>query len=258
MKRLAQTKQFVRDVKRMVKRGKDLEKLKTVVTELAHGRPLAPRRRDHPLIGSWQRLRGCRLEPDCLLLHTVIETELRVEVPGTHSDLFKKELHHLPAMSSHPVKRGVGHYKMRLWSLHPKYLDPQSLVALWRESLLAKAVLRGETRGYTHHPQLERFKIQSSPLSAINSYLAAIHAEATTRGYKFDATKIGSVRSVQSIPVNDEQILLEWRHLSQKLAKCNPAVLALWINLDFPACHPVFHVQRGPVASWERTSSDGA
>jgi hypothetical protein len=43
---------------------------------------------------------------------------------------------------------------MRLWSLHPQYLDPQGLVALWREALLAQAVLRGKTRGYKHHPQL--------------------------------------------------------------------------------------------------------
>lgn len=143
---------------------------------------------------------------------------------------------------------------MRLWSLHPKYLDPQGLVALWRESLLAKAVLRGETRGYTNHPQLERFKVQSSPRSAINSYLVAIYAEATTRGYKFDATKIEPARPVQSILVNNEQILLEWHHLRQKLAKRNPAVLAQWNDLDFPICHPLFHVQPGPVASWERAS----
>ena len=71
---------------------------------------------------------------------------------------------------------------MRLWSLHPRYLDPQGLVALWREALLAKAVLRGETRGYTRHPQLERFSEHPQPRLAINAYLAAIHDEATRRG----------------------------------------------------------------------------
>jgi hypothetical protein len=60
---------------------------------------------------------------------------------------------------------------MRLWSLHPKYLDGQGLVALWREALLARAVLRGETRGYTRHPQLDRFKEHPHPRLAINSYL---------------------------------------------------------------------------------------
>ena len=60
---------------------------------------------------------------------------------------------------------------MRLWSLHPKYLDARGLVALWREALLAQAVLRGETRGYRHHPQLARF----DDVGAIAQYLSLIH-----------------------------------------------------------------------------------
>lgn len=67
---------------------------------------------------------------------------------------------------------------MRLWSLHPKYLDARGLVALWREALLAQAVLRGETRGYRRHPQLERFRNHAAPLAAMSLYLRAIHAEA--------------------------------------------------------------------------------
>ncbi|HQT25728.1 MAG TPA: pyrimidine dimer DNA glycosylase/endonuclease V, partial [Burkholderiales bacterium] len=59
---------------------------------------------------------------------------------------------------------------MRIWSLHPKYLDPKGLVALWRESLLAQAVLRGETQGYRNHPQLDRFRNAEAPLAAISSY----------------------------------------------------------------------------------------
>lgn len=145
---------------------------------------------------------------------------------------------------------------MRLWSLHPKYLDPQGLVALWRESLLAKAVLRGETRGYTNHPQLDRFKAHPHPRLSINSYLAAIYTESTERGYKFDSSKIGPIHSVETIAVNDEQLLLEWRHLQRKLANRNPAVLAQWSGLISPVCHPLFRVQPGPVALWERASID--
>jgi hypothetical protein len=89
------------------------------------------------------------------------------------------------------LTEGVRRYDMRLWSLHPRYLDPQGLVALWREALLARAVLRDETRGYAHHPQLERFKMHSTPRLAINAYLATIHSEATSRGYRFDRTKVG-------------------------------------------------------------------
>jgi len=143
---------------------------------------------------------------------------------------------------------------MRLWSLHPRYLDPQGLVALWREALLAKAVLRGETRGYTRHPQLERFKMHRQPRSAINSYLATIHAEATHRGYAFDRSKIGPVRAVQSIPVSSGQIACEWQHLQRKLLARNPAMLVQWSSVLTPTCHPLFRSQPGPVASWERVS----
>ena len=78
---------------------------------------------------------------------------------------------------------------MRIWSLHPRYLDPQGLVALWRETLLARAVLNGQTRGYTRHPQLERFRAHAEPLALVDAYLEAVHREATSRGYAFDASK---------------------------------------------------------------------
>ena len=141
---------------------------------------------------------------------------------------------------------------MRLWSLHPRYLDPQGLVALWREALLAKAVLRGETRGYTHHPQLDRFKAHAHPRLAINAYLGAVHAEATRRGYAFDRSKIGLLRVVRPIAVGSDQLAHEWDHLQRKLALRSPAVLACWSDLAAPVCHPLFRRRPGPVASWER------
>jgi hypothetical protein len=144
---------------------------------------------------------------------------------------------------------------MRLWTLHPKYLDPQGLVALWREALLARAVLREQTRGYTHHPQLERFKAHESPRLAINAYLAAVHSEATSRGYAFDRSKIGPVRPVATISAALGQINYEWEHLLQKLAVRNPALFAQRRELGKPMCHPLFHVRPGPMASWERASA---
>ncbi|MHB8406081.1 MAG: pyrimidine dimer DNA glycosylase/endonuclease V [Gammaproteobacteria bacterium] len=94
---------------------------------------------------------------------------------------------------------------MRLWTLHPRYLDPQGLVALWREALLARTVLRGETTGYRHHSQLERFRSQSAPRSAINACLAAVYAEAESRGYSFDAGKVGPVRTRTRITATSGQ-----------------------------------------------------
>jgi hypothetical protein len=151
---------------------------------------------------------------------------------------------------------------MRLWSLHPRYLDPQGLVALWREGLLARAVLRGETRGYTRHPQLERFQTHAQPRSAINAYLAAVHEEATRRGYSFDRSKLGPVRAVPSIVVADGQLEAEWEHLRRKLAARSPEWLAQLEGLGLgpadgiglPACHPMFRRRPGPVASWERAT----
>lgn len=102
---------------------------------------------------------------------------------------------------------------MRLWSLHPRYLDARGLVALWREALLARAILRGQTKGYRHHPQLERFRAHPSPRAAICAYLGAVHAEAVRRGYAFDRRKVGPVRTVPAMPVGRGQIAYEWQHL---------------------------------------------
>ncbi len=143
---------------------------------------------------------------------------------------------------------------MRLWSLHPRYLDPQGLVALWREALLAQAVLAGNTRGYQHHPQLERFRSQTAPRSAISAYLQGVHAEATDRGYSFDRSKIGRVRVRTPILVTSGQLQHEWNHLLQKLAVRNPELHEKWRSLGTPECHPLFRLQPGPIESWERVA----
>lgn len=142
---------------------------------------------------------------------------------------------------------------MRLWTIHPKYLDPQGLVALWREALLARAVLRRKTRGYRNHPQLDRFRAHETPRSAINAYLAAIHSEAMARGYVFDKLKIGPQRSVRPISTTSGQISYEWRHLLKKLAARSPALRSRWRNVGTPLCHPLFAPVPGLVEPWERT-----
>lgn len=141
---------------------------------------------------------------------------------------------------------------MRLWTLHPKYLDPQGLVALWRESLLARAVLRGETRGYQHHPQLERFKSHEEPRFAINAYLAAIFDEAVSRGYSFDPGKLGPVRAVTQIAATTGQFEFEWEHLMTKLSSRNPMIYEKWQSIVDPAIHQLFHIISGEIEPWER------
>lgn len=90
MKRVSQTTHFARDLKKMRKRGKDLDKLRGVVRQLAAGKQLDPHYRDHQLIGPWQPSRDCHIEPDWILIYTADEETLRLERTGTHSDLFKK------------------------------------------------------------------------------------------------------------------------------------------------------------------------
>jgi hypothetical protein len=141
---------------------------------------------------------------------------------------------------------------MRLWTLHPKYLDPQGLVALWREALLARAVLRGETKGYRHHPQLQRFQAQASPVSAINAYLRAVLVEAQARGYSFDRRKVGPVRSRVRIDCGSGQLRYEWRHLMAKLRARNPALWRRWRGAKTPEPHALFRIKPGGVEPWER------
>ena len=141
---------------------------------------------------------------------------------------------------------------MRLWSLHPKYLDAQGLVALWRETLLAQAVLRGETRGYRNHPQLNRFRSHSAPLAAMSLYLSAIHAEADSRGYSFDKSKIRPARKQVTLSVTFGQMEYEWTHLLAKLKVRNPALYRKWLAIAVPVPHPLFKVRAGSVESWER------
>jgi hypothetical protein len=142
---------------------------------------------------------------------------------------------------------------MRLWTIHPKYLDPQGLVALWREALLARAVLRGQTRGYRNHPQLDRFRAHDAPRSAINVYLAAIHSEAMARGYNFDKQKIGPLRSVRAISTTTGQILYEWKHLLAKLSVPSRVLCSQWRKVSMPLCHPLFTPVPGLIEPWERT-----
>ena len=147
---------------------------------------------------------------------------------------------------------------MRLWSLHPRYLDPQGLVALWREALLARAVLQGKTRGYRHHPQLLRFQEHPTPRSAICAYLGAVRDEAVRRGYRFDSRKAGPQREIARIGVTRGQLDYEWDHLLRKLSQRSPEHYRRWRKLAAPACHPAMRCRRGDVEAWEkRTAPEG-
>ncbi len=146
---------------------------------------------------------------------------------------------------------------MRLWSIHPTQLDRVALVSCWRESLLAQAVLAGETRGYTKHPQLDRFIAQPEPLAAVGSYLAAIADEADNRGYHFDRTKVRAAlpHPNAALTVTDAQLTYEWMHLLAKSSARSPE----WfehIHDQQPRAHPLFAVIPGGIEPWERVTAD--
>jgi len=141
---------------------------------------------------------------------------------------------------------------MRIWSIHPKYLDTIGLVALWREALLAKHVLEGKTKGYINHPQLLRFKYCSHPLQAINYYLQEVYKEARRRQYKFDNTKFESVVDPLSLTVTEEQVKYEFAHLLKKLKERNIDKYNAVMSTADRDVHTLFKTVPGPIESWEQ------
>lgn len=178
---------------------------------------------------------------------------------------------------------------MRLWSIHPKYLDKAGLIAAWREALLAQSVLikgeysekrsmcyaqNGQPKGYYstktiitpyyNHPQLERFKKCDYPLRALGQYLTEIYEEAKNRGYKFDANKIEYFYcfSVDNLTVTTGQLEYELNHLQNKLwlrdkhqwykNKRESERLSIYITVKVIEPNPIFKVINGQIESWEK------
>lgn len=139
---------------------------------------------------------------------------------------------------------------MRIWSLHPQYLDAKGLVALWRETLLAKHVLLGKTKGYKNHPQLDRFKKSKHPVDCIDCYLFFVLKEAHARGYNFDASKISPFKKLK-LTVTSGQIDFEVKHLFRKLKIRDPKRYRQLKSLKDFAPHPIFRIVNGEIETWE-------
>jgi len=141
---------------------------------------------------------------------------------------------------------------MRLWSIHPEYLDSKGLVALWREALLAQNVLLGNTKGYTKHPQLKRFRNSSHPIGAIASYLRSIIDEADSRGYNFNRSKIVNKKTKSRIPVTSGQVEYEFKHLLGKLNKRDTNLYNQRKMVKRIKVNPTFKKVPGKVEDWEK------
>jgi hypothetical protein len=143
---------------------------------------------------------------------------------------------------------------LRLWSIHPKYLDRVGLVAVWREGLLAKRVLKGKTKGYCNHPQLLRFKGHEKPVDLIDAYLFQIYVEAKRRGYSFDHSKIKGLKLQEALAVTRGQLEFEFAHLLKKLEKRDKKKFEglKGLNPETIEPNPVFKVIDGEVEKWEK------
>ena len=146
---------------------------------------------------------------------------------------------------------------MRIWTIHPRYLDTKGLLAAWREGLLAQKVLQNKTRGYRNHPQLLRFRAAGDPTASIASYLHVVYEEAVQRGYNFDANKIDEARFAGRIRCTRGQLLHEWAHLKLKLETRNLKRHAELVAVAEPQPHPLFQIVDGDVEEWERSRAVG-
>ena len=140
---------------------------------------------------------------------------------------------------------------MRIWSVHPKYLDAKGLVALWRETLLAKHVLQESTRGYKNHPQLLRFKKNKDPIDSINQYLAFVYEESVKRNYTFNRAKVDWSFRPTTILLHSDQLMYERTHLLGKLKIRDNMAFNRLYQTENPEPHPLFKIADGPIEEWE-------
>ena len=141
---------------------------------------------------------------------------------------------------------------MRLWSLHPKYLDKLGLLGLWRESLLAQKVLLGKTKGYKNHSQLIRFKRTNDPVLYIGTYLYYVYLEGKKRGYNFNEDKIIKYDLHLKMPVTIGQINFEFHHLLEKLKVRDNKKYEEIKNEKIIEPNPIFYIIDGDIEEWEK------
>ena len=115
---------------------------------------------------------------------------------------------------------------------------------------------RGLTRGYRHHPQLDRFRALPDPVAGVATYLHALADEAGRRGYAFDRSRLAADADPGlRLPVTESQLRLEFDLLRAKVAGRDPGWLP---RLDAPRPHPLFVPVPGGIAPWERAARPDA
>lgn len=129
---------------------------------------------------------------------------------------------------------------MRMWSFHPKYLDPKGFVAEWRETLLARNVLKGLTKGWVKHPQLNRFRKAKDRIGFINRYLYVIYEDSIRRNYNFDKSKLCYDFSNEVVEISKEDLINEWNVYLNKIKKRSNKLYITMKYIKIPELHPCF------------------
>jgi mRNA interferase YafQ len=88
MKIIRQANSFKRDLKKVIKRSNNLEKLYLIVESLAKNHRLDPRNKHHKLSGNYADKWECHIEPDWLLVYKTTDELVILYRAGTHADLF--------------------------------------------------------------------------------------------------------------------------------------------------------------------------
>jgi len=148
---------------------------------------------------------------------------------------------------------------IRLWSLHPKYFDFQTLSDLWRDCVRATRLIKDGKAG--KYPQLERILKSCRPMQAMTEYMHAVADVAEHKGWEkrwlFDRRVIERPRSrVPLISVTAGQMEFETWHYGELLVKRDGGgqkYVDFW-SIREPAPHPIFTVCPGAIEKWEKLS----
>ena len=147
---------------------------------------------------------------------------------------------------------------MRLWSVHPKYLDLKGLVKLWHDALWAQMMLYEKlSKDEYIQPQLIRFKEFAHPKRAIHTYLMQIYEEAKRRGCDLDQSRIMALAGKKKVVMKVARLQLDYEFaLMKEQVKLRDHAKYAEISLVKKAqAHPLFLITRGGIAEWEKVDS---
>lgn len=140
---------------------------------------------------------------------------------------------------------------MSLWVVHPKYLDKQGLVSVWREGLRAQKILSGETACSSNQMLVRQFAADPQPMKAIGAYLSFIAAEGARRGYKFGHEKIKCPNFDETaVPLEPKDLVFEMKDLRRRLKARDKDKWRETVKVEKIEPHPGLRGSVMPMSKW--------